>query len=256
MSTTPINIAFPETGDLRLRIAVGACKLNLKPGDTNAWVTGSYDDPSDSLPVKIEQDGGNVKITQNVQTSTFWNIMPNNPPRFDLTLGKAKSFVLVFEVGASESVVDLGGLPITRLEIKQGAGKFAFNFSSPNPQPMSLLDIDGGALDMEFKNLANANFAEMTLDGGAAGYRLDFGGTLQRDAHARITTGVADVQITVPNNTPTKISVETVLGSVDIGDGLTKREGAFCSAAAMQGKSPVLAIAANVSVGSLRLRLS
>ena len=28
MSTTPINIAYPESGELQLKLALGACKLD------------------------------------------------------------------------------------------------------------------------------------------------------------------------------------------------------------------------------------
>jgi hypothetical protein len=70
--------------------------------------------------------------------------------------------------------------------MKQGAGKVDMAFSTPNPQPMSLLRVEAGATGLEMKNLTNANFSEMTVDGGAAGYRFDFGGALRRDAHVRI----------------------------------------------------------------------
>jgi hypothetical protein len=41
----------------------------------------------------------------------------------------------------------------------------------------------------------------MRLSGGAAGYELDFGGTLSRDAQVNIETGVSGVELTVPAST-------------------------------------------------------
>jgi hypothetical protein len=164
--------------------------------------------------------------------------------------------MLTIEAGASETDLDLGGLPISRLEVKQGAGKYRIDFSAPNPQVMSLFDLDAGAGDIELSHLVNANFAEMSIDGGAAAYRLDFSGTPQRDAYVKISTGVSSVEIRVPASTAAKISTESVLGSIEIGDGFMKKEGAFWTEAALAGKRPVLTIRTSVALGSLRLQVT
>ena len=167
-TTTAINVAYPDTNGLNLKIGLGGCKLKVKPGDSGAWVSGTYQDPNGALPPRIDQDGGTVRITQDYHIADVFNLI-NGAPRIDLALGKAKPYPLTVEMGASDSSFDLGGLPITRLTVKQGAGKCEFDFSAQNPQPMSLLTVDAGAMNLEMKNLANANFAEMNVSGGAAG---------------------------------------------------------------------------------------
>jgi len=251
---TAIHIAYPEASSLHLRLSVGACHLIVAPGGAAEWVSGTYHDPSGTLPPKIEQEGGTLRITQDYRSAEWWNLFGGAVPRFDLELGRARPYMLTLEVGASESRIDLGSLPLTRLLIKQGAGKAAFDFSAPNPQPMSLLDLDAGAVGLEMANLANANFAEMSVDGGAASYQFDFGGALQRDAHVKITTGMSSVEVRIPVSTATKVSTETVLGGLDIGDGFTKKEGVFWSGAALKGATPMLAIQASVTMGALHLR--
>lgn len=250
---TDIQIPFPNESGGQLKITVGACRMQMVPGEMPAWVSGSYNDPTNSLPVKIEQEGGNARISQELAGADWWRL-GENVPKFELALGKIQPYALVLEGGAHESRFNLGGLPLTRLLIKQGAGKVDFDFSDPNPQPMSLLDLDAGAVGLEMKNLANANFSEMTVDGGAASYQLDFGGTLQRDGHVRITAGMASVEVRVPASTATKISVEAVLGSLHVGDGFTKKEGYFWTPAALEGQTPVLTIDASISLGSLSVK--
>jgi hypothetical protein len=252
--SVPINVAFPQASDLHLVISLGACRLKVTPSDDETWVSGAYDDPSNALPPRIEQEGGRVRITQDYQSTGWLNLIGGQPTQVDLRLGKRRPYLLTLEVGASESNFDLGDLPLTRLMLRQGAGKMDFDFSKPNPQPMSLLKLDSGAVGLSMKNLANANFAEMTVDGGAAGYVFDFGGVLQRDAHVRITTGMASAEVHVPATTATKITAESVLGGLDIGDGFMKKEGAFWTEAATAGKTPVLTIHANVTIGALNLR--
>jgi hypothetical protein len=251
-SVTTIHIPFPESGALHLRIAVGACRLKIVPGDESVFVSGTYEDPSRAAPLRIEQDGGNVKISQNFNWPVTFGI--NQPARLNLAIGKARPFDLVFEVGANEGTADLGGLPITRLSMKHGAGKQSINFSSPNPQAMDQFTVMAGATDLEIRNLANANFAEMFAEGGAAAFHFDFGGALARDAAVRVTTGMAAVELSVPPATSTTITTESTLGSVEVGDGFMKKGGAFCNEAALAGKTPMLTIKASVAMGSIRLR--
>ncbi len=249
---TEINVAYPEATDLHLRLSLGACRLQISPGEGEEWVKGTYTAPTGALPVKIAQEGGTVRISQEVRMAGLTGVF-GSPPAFELALGVGRPYELTLELGAAESKADLGGIPIRRLTIKQGAGKFAFDFSAPNPEAMSLLELHAGAVGLEMANLANANFAEMKVDGGAAAYKFDFGGSLGRDAHARVTAGVSSVEIHVPTSTAARISSESVLASMNVGDGFTKKEGAFWTPAALAGDAPVLTIRANVSVGSLAL---
>lgn len=253
-TTTSINIPFPDAAELHLIVRVGACRLAVMPGArTDAWVAGAYSEPSGALPLKMTQEGGVARITQDPIPSEFWN-MWNNPPRLTLRLGTARPYRLTLEGGASESEFDLGGLPLSELNIRQGAGKMDFDFSVPNPQPMGQLAVEAGAVGFEMVNLVNANFAEMKLDGGAASFYLDFNGQLRRDASVKITTGVSAVTLVVPSSTAVRIVPETVMAGLDVGDHFTRLEGAFNNPAATGGGKPLLTIQASVTLGSLRLR--
>jgi hypothetical protein len=138
--------------------------------------------------------------------------------------------------------------------VRQGAGKFELGFPQHNPEPMELLEISSGAAAIELENLANANFSEMRLSGGAASYELDFGGVPSRDAEVSIETGISGVVVSIPTSTAARVIAETTLGSVDVGDGFTKSEGAFSTEAALRRDGPVLSIRAGVRLGSLQLR--
>jgi hypothetical protein len=254
MPQTPIDIAYPTEDELLLHLALGACRLKASPGEGEAWITGTCDDPTGKRPPRIVEEGGTVRITEGEPS---WERIPavfGGVPRYELAIGRGRSFALTIETGASEFEVDLGGVPITTLSVRQGAGKFELDFSSPNPHPMQLLEVSSGAAGIELEHLANANFLEMRLSGGAAGYELDFGGTLSRDGEAKIEAGLSGVEIEIPASTAAKVVAETTLGSVDVGDGFTKREGAFWTTAGANGEEPLLTIRAGVRLGSLQLR--
>jgi hypothetical protein len=250
--TSEITVAYPDVADRHLRISVGACRLSVVPGEADAWVSGSYDDPSGVLPCEIVQQGGTVRIMQHHNWADFsgrWD----QPPSFELALGKAQPFALTLEVGASEAMLDLGGVPITRLVARQGAGKYAIDFSSPNPEPMSLLSLSAGAAGMEVARLANANCTEISLEGGAAAYTFDFGGTLQRDTHVRITTGLSSVELRIPAATAAKIFCESLLGGLNASSGFKRQDGAFWTETALANGHPLLTIHTNIALGALRL---
>jgi hypothetical protein len=254
MPDTPINVDYPASDDLHLRIALGACRLEARPGEREAWVSGTCHDPTGNRAPRIVEEGGTVRITEVEPSFERIPAVFGGVPRYELEIGKGRPFALTIETGASDFEMDLGGVPLGRLMVRQGAGKFGLDFSAPNPEPMQLLEVSSGAAGIELENLANANFSEMRLSGGAAGYELDFGGTFSRDAQATLEAGLSGVEIKIPPSTAAKIVAETTLGSVDVGDGFTKSEGAFWTEAGAGGNEPLLTIRAGVRLGSLQLR--
>jgi hypothetical protein len=203
----------------------------------------------------IVQEGGTVRIREPDPNFERISAVFGGVPRYDLEFGKGRPFALTIETGASEFDLDLGGVPVNRLMVEQGAGRFELDFSAPNPHHMELLEVSSGAAGIELENLANANFSEMRLRGGAASYDLNFGGELSRDAEAKIEAGLSAVEIEVPASTAAKIVAETTLGSVDVGNGFTKSEGAFWTEAGVAADEPSLTIRARVRLGALQLRV-
>ena len=56
MGDTPIDVAYPAAEDLLLRVAIGACPFRARPGEGDAWVAGTYHDPTDRRPTRIVED--------------------------------------------------------------------------------------------------------------------------------------------------------------------------------------------------------
>jgi uncharacterized protein YjbI with pentapeptide repeats len=254
---TMINATYPAVDDLHLRIDLGACRFEARPGEGEGWVAGTYHYPTGKRAPKIRTEGGLVTITEAELTiERIPAEIGESVPRYELEFGKDKErpFAITIETGPSEFDLDLGGVPLKALTVRQGAGRFNLDFSAPNPHRMSLLEISSGAAGMELENLANANFSRMRLSGMAASYELDFGGRLLQPADVTIETALAGVEIAVPGSTAARIVAGTTSGSVDVGDGLTKRAGAFLTEAAMAGKKPLLTIHAGVRLGALQIR--
>jgi hypothetical protein len=250
--TTIVSVPYPQGERPHLRIAIGPCRLRIAGGAADTFVTGGYDDPTALLPLQVTQRGDQVTISQSTHLGSIGKL--TQAPTLDLQLGAARPFELTIEGGANETTLELGGLPVARLAIRQGAGRSTVDFATPNPTEMSVLDVASGGVAIEMRDLANANFAEMTIAGGAASYQLRFGGELRRDAEVRLNTGVSSVDIGVPATTPSRISSQSVVGGLDVGDGFVTREGAFLTEAAAAGGSPSLRIAVVSMFGAVRIR--
>ena len=248
-----IDVPFPATEQpLTLRIAVGACRLRLVAGG-EAWLSGTHDDGAGAIPHRLELEGGTLRLSQRVELSRTLDLLSGGAPTFDLAAGTARPFALELDSGASDCVVDLGGLPLTRVQIRQAAGRLRADFSRPCPDGLGEIRVDAGATSLELKNLANAGFAELRVQGGAARCELHFGGALRREGRVAVEVGVASVRIAVPGSTPARIEARSIVGGLRIGDGFTKREGTFWTEGAVAGRSPALAIRAETSVGMLEI---
>ena len=248
-----ILIDFPEAGDLLLKLAIGPGSLTMRKGSGGPWVKGTYTDPSHSIPCKFRVDGGTAEIAQDRKIPKSFKLMP----KFDLQLGDAHPFRVKIEAGANELIdCDFAGVPISGFDGGFGAGKIRIDQSEPNSTPMERFKLSNGATDLTLVNLANLNAERIEIEGGAAMMRLDFGGTLQRDCRAKISAGVAAVEVHIPATVAAKIITHTSLGDLNVGDGFTTREGGFWTRAALDGAGPVLTLEASSAVGSLKLRTS
>jgi hypothetical protein len=221
-------------------------------GRSGAWVSGTYDDPTGTLPCSVSQEGGAVRISQAPNVAGVMGLR-RGIPTFDLALGTAAPYGLSLETGASDTELELGGIPLTRLALKVGAGKSVLTFLEPNPQQLGVLAVDAGAGSIELRKLANAGFADMSVNGGAAAFVCDFGGTLARNASVHISTGMSSVEIAVPATTAARIHAESVLGQVNASDGFSTKDGGFWTRSAIEEGSPVLSIRVSVALGTVAL---
>ena len=255
MSRTEINLPYPETSDRHLKISVGACHLIIRPGESAAWVSGSYIDPVGILPLKIENEGGETRLMQALNPIEISGGF-EGLTTLELELGKARLYWLTIESGASEADIDLGGLPLSRLSIRHAAGRHTVNFSTPNQQALVLFSLTVGAGVAEVQNLANANLLEMVIEGGAATYRLAWGSELKRPANVRIATGISLVEISIPESVAAQLTTDSFLGNLELGEGVIQKEGTYWTQSALDGGEPRLSIRASQTVGTLRLNFA
>ena len=251
--TTPISIPYPSVdGDLDLRIQAGACRLRVTPVDGEAWITGTYQDPSGSILVTSEVEGNRATIHVGRSAADFFGFL-SGVPELTLQIGRQRPFSLTIAAGASENHLELGGLPISRLEINHGAGSMEVKFSAPVTVPTTSMKFGVGAGRTDVHTLGNVNFAELAVEGGAASCLLDFSGSGLQSGSVRLSTAMAGVDVRIPAGLATEVTSENLLGQPQADTGFTRRGGAWLSRAAADGKPVQLRIRSTMVMGQLRL---
>lgn len=248
ITQTKIEIPYPDVPDPALQLRVGPCRMHFVPSDGPMWIAGTYDDPTGALPIEVRA-GPVTTVAQRFDLPAWTG---TRLPRLDLAIARTHPFTLEINAGASESAFDLGGLPLARLVIKTGAGRFEVDFSQPNPVAMSLMDLGAGAGAFSAKHLANANFSTLRLGGGVSACTLDFAGELRRDASVRIDAGLGSVDIIVPPVTSAEVRTRAFAASKHA-SGFIEKGDAYYTAPALEGRRPLLTIDVSMAFGSLAM---
>jgi hypothetical protein len=227
-------------------ITMGAGTLQIGGGATGL-VEGSIKyNVADWKPVVTHQ-GSALSINQGTNLSN--QLPPQNVVNdWQLKLGQTP-VDLTINAGAYDSTLSLGGIPLTGLTINDGASNSNISFASPNPAQMQHLAYKTGASTVNISGLGNANVADMTFEGGAGSYTLDFSGKLQQPSNVHISSGVSDFKIIVPTTTACKVVMTGAMNSVSTQGAWTVNDKTY----SLPGQGPLLTITVELGVGSLDL---
>jgi hypothetical protein len=245
--TDEINVPYPDSDEINLKLSFGAGELTLNPG-ADVLVDGTATYNYSELKPEIITDGGDVEVR--VGDEDF-NLLPNLNDlknEWDLKLGD-QPMNLSIDSGAYDGKFELGGLSLTRLEIKDGASNVEVSFSQPNPVEMSTFTYSTGASDVKLTGLANANFSLLDFSAGAGDYTLDFSGELQRDASVKIESGLSNLIIIVPEGVSAVVTVESGLSNVNAGSGWERSGEDYIQ----KGEGPTLTFVIEMGAGNLTL---
>ena len=245
--TDEISVAAPKSGDAKLEINFGAGDLTLSPGaDSLVDGTATYNIP-DLKPI-VEEDGNSVVIRQGSYEFNGVPTLDNIKNTWDLKLGSAP-MELTIAAGAYDGNLDLGGLSLTNLTVKDGAATVKLTFSKPNAVEMTVFRYETGASDVTITGLANANFGTMIFNGGAGNYDLGFDGELQRGATVTVDCGLSDLTLRIPKDVRAVVTVEGGLSSVNTSSNWANSGDTYTQ----DGNGPTLTIIVKLGAGSLTL---
>lgn len=238
-----ITVQDPKSEQTRLSISLGAGKLKLSPGAGNL-VDGAVIYNVESLKPEVIEAGSNIEIKQGNLTSLppFKDIKNE----WDLKLGDMP-MDLVISAGAYEGRIELGGLALRSLTVKDGASNVDLSFSRSNTIDMSILQYTTGASDVKLTGLANANFSTLTFSGGAGNFTLDFSGDLKKDGVVTIDSGLGNVSLIIPQNINARVTVDSAAVNINHGSGWNQNGKDYTQ----QGEGPTLTFIVKMAAGNL-----
>lgn len=210
----------------------------------NGTATYNYDE----LKPEVNTDGGDVEVRVGDGNLNIFPNLNNLKNEWDLKLGD-QPMNLSIESGAYDGTFELGGLSLTRLDVKDGASNVELAFSEPNPVEMSTFTYNTGASDVKITGLANANFSFFDFSSGAGDYTLDFSGELQRDATVKVETGLSNFIIIVPEGVDAVVTVQGGLSNVNAGPGWERSGSDYVQ----KGEGPTITFVIEMGAGNLTL---
>jgi hypothetical protein len=231
---------------VQLSISMGAGNLQIGSGATGL-IEGSIKYNVAEWKPTVSNQGSTISITQG---TNFSNQLPpqNVVNDWQLKLGQTP-IDLTINAGAYDSTLNLGGIPLTGLTINDGASNANISFATPNRARMQQLAYKTGASTINLTGLGNANFADMSFEGGAGSYTLDFSGKLLQPSNVRISSGVSNFKIIVPATTACKVVMTGAMNSISTQGGWTVSDKTY----SLPGQGPLLTITVELGVGSLEL---
>jgi hypothetical protein len=254
--TVTDNINVPLLTDKQaiadVTLNFGAGKLNLQTGATGELISGTATyNVADFKPV-VTIDSNNINIEQgNFKLIGIPTIKSNIINDWNLSLGNSPMSLLI-KAGAYTGSYELGGLSIHSLEVTDGASKVDLSFSKPNLVEMTTLKYTTGASQVSLTGLGNANVTDLSFNGGAGEYTLDFSGQLNRDMTVSIESGVSSVTVIIPEGTNAQVITDNGLSTVST-SGSWQQNGTNYH---LIGSGNTITIQVKMGAGSLRLETS
>jgi len=251
IETLTINESLPDGVDeVTLTINLTAGKLNLSGGAAGV-LEGEIRDNVEEWAPTVTNTGDTLVVDQGAGESDQggFNFGGDDIVNdWDLQLGDIP-YNLTVNAGAYDGQLDLSGVPLRHLEINDGASQAEVVFNRLNSEPMDRLSYQTGASKVTLRGLANANAAEVSFNGGAGDYELDFTGDLQRDLHVTITAGVGNLNIVVPQGTTVVVNTSGGVSDVNTNGDWAHSGDAYTAS----GSGPTITIDLEMGVGSATL---
>jgi hypothetical protein len=249
VETAVIDKPYPALDSaVALTLSLQTGQLNLSSG-ADRLISGTIRYNVEEWEPIITQSDGGSRLTI-AQERLPDHIIPSEwvINDWELWLGQ-HPLNLTIEGGNYQNYLDLSGVPLSQLAIREGPADSDITFTTPNPVLMEQLTYNTGASNVRLEGLGYANFARFDFTGGAGTFLLDFSGPLQQDAHVTLQAGLSSVRLVFPEDTAVRVMFAHELDDLmTVGDW---QQEDFIYAA--EGSGPLLTIEIDMEIGAVTL---
>jgi len=230
-----VDLTDQESLEIKLNLSGGKVWFTKSPHDKLFMVEVEYN--SEEVRPRYQYDDDDLFLTFGIQSKHNYfgddddfdfdfddddfdiEIVSAGKTSWDLKFIDSVPLDISISAGAIKGNFDFTGMMISNLIIETGASKIFISFDEPNPIRMETFGIELGLAKFRGKHLLNANFEEMTIEGGIGKSTLDFTGDVIAKSYVSLELGVSSTTIILPRNVGVKIFAEvSFFTSFDTGD--------------------------------------
>ncbi len=212
--TTILHREIELSGEklVEVKIEFGAGEIKIGKAQGKVLFDADFEYLEEKLQPVVEyskdEDVGQLKLSmEGKDDGTHWKDFKNT---WNLRFTKKVPLSFDIEMGANKADFDFSEFKVKRLNIETGASKTILRFDRPNKEAMEELKLAVGAAKLRAEGLGNANFKQMSFQGGVGAYTLDFRGDLRQTARVDISMGLGQLTLLIPQEVGAKIDASEV----------------------------------------------
>lgn len=204
---------------LRAVIEFAAGRLIVRPGSPDRLYgltleydadrfrpIGSYNADAAEVRLGVESiRGGGIRVDR--RSALPQTALIELPASVDLTLDVS--------VGAAEGSLDLGGLRLTELDVKNGASRTTVSFSKPNRGNCRSASVTSGAGELTVTEAGNSGCRIWRLDGGVGAVTLDLDGAWPADGRFTLNMALGGVTLLAPRSLGLRVTMTGFLAGFE-----------------------------------------
>ena len=211
-----------------VNVQYGAGRFSVGPAEAGVLYHMRIEYDEDIFEPVAEYRGSSLRLGTEGLGRRVWLGRDQSAGEMELALSRAVAMDLNMDFGAVRADIDLGGIPLTRLEIATGASQTLIDISEPNPETMSRASMDVGAAEFTVRNLGNLNTQIIEVDAGVGHIELGFAGDWRQNARVSVDMGLGSLVLRFPRGLGVRLEKDTFLTSLD-SEGLVKRGDTYYS---------------------------
>jgi hypothetical protein len=209
-------------GEERLRVevefAVGTFRLHPTAGNALYQADILYD--AEYFEPRIEYDARRGRLDLGVIPEVESGLdldYDDTDQHLTVELSRSVPTVLDLKFGAARAEIELGGIPIERVEIKTGASESTVSFDRPNPIACTRLEVGTGAAEITIEKLGNSRCRVIEVAGGVGEITLDFTGEWgpEVDTRVEIVAGLGEVNLILPIGIGIEVDIDRLFAGFE-----------------------------------------
>ncbi|WP_394832038.1 hypothetical protein LVJ94_36530 [Pendulispora rubella] len=224
-----------------------ACKKSVGELQTYDVVADAPGDPGHPAEVHLEMQEGDLHVTPGgvhvvggaaktnvsdlapaVSTAGYKLTVSQGKPGVDaskwgtgliadyrLTLGTTP-MALTVSGGASSVDLELGGLAVHSLTVRNGAGSVRVGEGAPNPMAADTIDVETGAGNVTLTDVGRFGASKLRVRAGAGVVNVSLGSKVEREVSLDLETGAGAVRLAIPNGVSARAEVKSEAGPLKV----------------------------------------